>query len=571
MELDLQQRLDERLAREVAVREGIKAVIAGDVTPVGTGFVLTARLVAAQDGSVLAATRQTAADSTRIIAAIDQLSKQLRERIGESLRTIQRSEPLDHVTTRSLEALRVYSQAVHIIEQGEHERALTLLEEAVAVDSTFAMAWRKLGITLGNLERDRPRQIEALSKAYQFRDRLSDRERLLTEGSYYNGVTGEHDRAAAAYQALLDLYPDDSWALNNQALIFLEQRDYQRANRNFERAMQVDSTDALFYGNVITTLVALGEFGRAEEVYQRLGERFPEHPTLLTEGPALATARFDYDLAAERLRQAQEKGTANRMSQLGLAFTEAQLYEIHGQLDEAAAVLEDVALAFEQQGEYGYYVGTVMRIAFYDLILRGQPERAVERLDQALARHPLEEVDPLERPYSDLAVFYALAGVADRARSYVDAGSDKQDALSDEEEGELAMARALLAVNDGQVDEAVRQARMSDRGACAMCTLPALGLIYDLGGQTDSVVAIYERYLDTPWLTRLAAADWWALAGVYERLAGIYELRGDREQAMQYYDRFIELWKDADPELQPRVEAAQAALERLAAETAADR
>ncbi|HSG80681.1 MAG TPA: tetratricopeptide repeat protein [Gemmatimonadota bacterium] len=567
MRADPQRKLDERLAREVAVREGIKAVIAGDITPVGTGYVLSARLVAAEDGRVLTATRQTADDSTRIISAIDQLSKQLRERIGESLRTIQRSEPLDHVTTGSLEALRVYSQAVSIIEQGEHERALTLLEEAVALDSTFAMAWRKLGITLGNLDRDRARQIEALTQAYERRDRLSDRERLLTEGSYYAGVTGENERAAAAYQALLDLHPDDTWALNNQALIFLEQRDYQRANRGFERAIQVDSSDALFYGNLMTTLAALDEFDQAESIYQRLGERFPEHPSLLIDGPALASARFDYDLAEERLREAQDKGTSNRMMQLGLAFSQAQLYEIRGQLSEATAVLEQVALAFEQQGDYANYIGTTLRIAFYDLLLRGQPQRGIERLEQALARRPLDEMDPLERPYTDLAVFYALAGLPDRARPMIEAGQGKQDRLSDEDEAGLAMARALLAVDAGRADEAVQQVRLADRGACSMCVLPAMGLIYDLGGQTDSVVAIYERYLDTPWLYRLASADWWALASVYERLAGIYELRGDREQAMQYYSRFIELWKDADPELRPRVEAAQAALERLAAET----
>ncbi len=558
--------LDEDLAREVAVREGIKAVIAGDITSVGTGYVLSARLVSAEDGKVLAATRETARDSTEIIGAIDRLSKRMRERVGESLRTIQQSEPLDQVTTTSLEALTKYSEAVRIIEEGEHERATTLLEEAVALDTAFAMAWRKLGVTLGNLGRDRARQIEALTQAFEHREKLSDRERLMTEGSYYHGVDGDSDRAAEAYQAVLDLYPNDTWALNNQALLFLEDRDYRRATQNFERAIEIDSTDALFYGNVLTTLVAEGEFDRAESTYQLFGERFPGHPSALMDGPALATARFDYDLAEERLRAAQEAGTSNRMAQLGLAFNEAQLAEIRGQLSRAEAVLEGIAQTFEQQGDYSNYLGTILRIAFYDVLMRGDTQRGIERIEGALEQHPLEEIDPLERPYDDLALFYVLAGQLDKAQPMLAEDDSTEAALGEDADDGYAVARAVMAAEKGQTEEALRELRLADEGACNMCLLPVLGLVYDLTGQPDSVVVVYERYLETPWLYRLAASDWWALAAVYERLAGLYELRGDAERAMEYYSRFVELWKDADPELRPRVEAAQRALERLAAE-----
>ncbi len=567
MRSDPGRELDETLAREVAVREGIKAVIAGEINPVGSGYVLTAELISAQDGQVLAASRETARDSTEIIGAIDQLSNKIRERVGESLRTIRRSEPLDQVTTTSLEALTKYSEAVRVIEQGEHERAVTLLEEAVLLDSEFAMAWRKLGITLGNLGRDRARQIEALTEAYERRDRLSDRERLMTEGSYYAGVTGENDRAAEAYQAVLDLYPNDTWALNNQALIFLESRDYHRASENFERAIEIDSTDALFYGNVLTTLVAEGKHDRAESYYAQLNERFPDHPTAGIEGIALATSKLDYDLAEERLQAAQAKGTSNRLVQLGLAFNQAQLAEIRGHLDEAETILEGIAATFEQQGDYGNYIGTVMRIAFYDVMLRGDPERGIERMEAALARHPLEEIDELERPYDDLALFYALSGQSAKARDMLAKDSGSTGAYGEDDDTGYDIARAVLAIDEGRGEEAVEHILAADRGSCAMCTLPLLGQIYDEAGQADSALVIYERYIETPWLYRLAATDWWALASVYERLGGLYELQGDIEMAGRYYSLFVQLWENADPALQPRVDAARRALERLAAES----
>jgi TolB-like protein len=130
MQEDPDQPLTEALAMEVAEREGIKAVVAGEITPVGGSFQLSAQLVSASDGRVLVADRQTARDSTEIIGAIDKLSKKLRERIGESLKSIRANDPLDHVTTPSLEALRKYSQADRVIDEGDNERGIALLEEA---------------------------------------------------------------------------------------------------------------------------------------------------------------------------------------------------------------------------------------------------------------------------------------------------------------------------------------------------------------------------------------------------------------------------------------------------------
>jgi len=211
----------------------------------------------------------------------------------------------------------------------------------------------------------------------------------------------------------------------------------------------------------------------------------------------------------------------------------------------------------------------MVRIAFYDIMLRGQPDRAVQRIEEVLARHPLEELDSLDRPYGTLAVFYVLAGRIDKSREMLASAQaiDAQQAYG--ENPETQFAAALLAANAGLDDEAIRQVRLADVGSCSMCALPVLGQIYDAAGQTDSVMAVYERYLDTPWLYRLASTDWWALAGIYERLAGLYELREDTERAIFYYTKFVELWEDADAELQPRVDAARRSIERLSAEPGA--
>src|SRR5437899_6411367 len=142
--------LDLAVARELAQRENAKAVVHGQIDPVGRGYVVSAELVNAADGAVLVAVRENAKDDGAIIEAVDRLSRRLRERIGESLRTIRASEPLEQVTTGSLDALRKYSQAVREFEAGNLEQTITLLQEATALDTGFAMAYRKLAVQLSN-------------------------------------------------------------------------------------------------------------------------------------------------------------------------------------------------------------------------------------------------------------------------------------------------------------------------------------------------------------------------------------------------------------------------------------
>src|SRR6184192_2936314 len=177
--------LDVALARELAEREGAKAVVHGQIAAVGRGYVLSAELVSAPDGATLVALREDAKDDGSIIAAVDRLSARLRERIGESLRAIRASEPLEQVTTGSLEALRKYSQALKANDAGQFARAVSLLEEATSLDTTFAMAYRKLAVVLTNTDAAPSRIAEAAAKAFRHRDRLTPLERYLAEGFYY--------------------------------------------------------------------------------------------------------------------------------------------------------------------------------------------------------------------------------------------------------------------------------------------------------------------------------------------------------------------------------------------------
>jgi tetratricopeptide (TPR) repeat protein len=537
--------LDYDLAREVAIREGLRAVVAGEVSSVGTAYVLSARLVAAETSEVLWADRQSADDPTAIIPAIDRLSKRLRERIGESLKTIRDNEPLETVTTSSLEALQKYSQSLRVLEGGEVETGITLLEEAVALDTTFAMAYRKLGIALGRRGRDMARRVEAYTKAFEYRDRLTDRERYTTIGSYYQLVADDRERAIAAYRALLDLHPDDQTGLNNLALLYAAQRDYEHAVELTQREIEFYPFHYLGYSNTAYYQVALGRWEAAESTLAAWAAALPGHPRLEWRRAELAHARGDYEAAEAHLLAVREARKESLRFRAVTSRALAWLATLHGRLAQAERHEFDASAADEQRGIPGAAFRFEMVRAFFDSYHRNRPAELVRRADAALERYPLDELEPLDRPYLGLALGYAYSGRPDRAKEFLSAWESEIDSLIRRGVDFRHGARAAIALAEGRFEEAIDA--------------------YDRAGQSDSALAVYERFVITPWMARMD--DDVFLPRAYERLGELYEQRGDTAKAIYYYGKLVELWKDADPELQPRVEAARRAIEALSPDT----
>src|SRR6184192_2593217 len=291
-------RLDLALTRELAQREGAKAVVHGQIDPLGRGYVVSAELVGAADGAQLAAVRETARDDGAIIDAVDRLSKRLRERIGESLKTIRSSDPLERVTTSSLEALQRYSQAVKASEAGEWDRAVDMLEQAIRLDSGFAMAQRKLTVVLSNTGASNARITAAATQAFRHRDRLPPLERDLTVARYYSVADYDIAKAEDAYRAALDLDPNESVALNNLALLYIQERRFAVAESLVAHGLASPHPMTTLYMNAASAQVGQGRFEAAAGTVRQFAARFPTHPLLPWMQALLASSRGDYDSAA---------------------------------------------------------------------------------------------------------------------------------------------------------------------------------------------------------------------------------------------------------------------------------
>jgi len=554
--------LDENVALEAAVREGIKAVVAGDVASVGGGYVFTARLVAAQSGQDLLNVRESAPDSSKVLETIDRLSRRMRERMGESLGSIRASAPLDRATTTSLEALRKYSQALASDDGGDRDLARALLREALEIDSTFAMAWRKLAVFDAFTDPSAARA--AATRAYELRELLTDRERYITIGTYHSNVTGDVEAGITAYRALLDQYPNDTWALNNLSILYGRQGNPAAGTELLARAIALDPYSPNAYVNLSATLHFLGDRDSAWVVASKLEEAAPGHPWVEQLRSRMAAAEWDFETAQENADVLVRSGRSDARRQ-GLDLqswidvARGQLHASDRHFEDAQVAEDPVALADFQ--------------AWNELVVRQQRVSAVQKLESALAS--AGDIDTLDGG-SGRALFFALAGEAEQARRWRDADRRADQTYASQPAPVRAAIdatfEAYVAYGEGRFTDAVASLRQAEReldsffaGLGERELSWDLARAFDQAGMADSAVARYEVSLDHGDSFGLDDSTR-QIPITLERLARLYDARGDLEQAAGYYGRFVELWADADPDLQPRVEAARARLEEIVRE-----
>jgi tetratricopeptide (TPR) repeat protein len=477
------------------------------------------------------------------------------------------------VTTGSLEALRKYTQAIRAGDfGGDRAKAVTLLEEAVALDTGFATAYRTLGFYLGTLG-ERQRQVEALTKAFLHGDRQTDRERDHTRGLYYTMVTYELDKAAGAYRAALESYPEDSLALINLGNLYVELRQPARAEELLRRAIRLDSGASMAYLNLTGVQVALGRRPEAELTFERAAKRFLDNPTIEWWGIELASSGGDYRTAEARARSFKERH-GESPGYRALASQElADLATVRGRLAEAERHWRDAMNAHAEAGPgSAAYLGAVVSLGFLDMWFRRDPARGLKELERALAQYPLDSLKLLDRPYLSLAFAYASAGKPQRARALLaEYERAVEPAMRRGEEPLRHRAWGYVAMAEGRHGDAIAEFRSYAAGAggwCESCGLPALARAYDGSGEPDSAIAIYERYVRTPMVAGRLSEDAAELAGIYKRLGELYEQRGERAKARDYYTRFVELWDDCDPDLRPRVAEVRRRLVELGNERA---
>jgi tetratricopeptide (TPR) repeat protein len=561
-------KLDLSLAHEIAERDGIKGIVTGEVAAVSGGYLVTARLVAAKTGDVLASFQRSANGATNLIPVMDELGKLLRAKIGESLKAVQKTPPLAKATTFSIDALRKYSEANNANDVTfEFDKAAKLLNEAIAIDSNFAMAYRKLAITLGNGGHGDLRNA-LLEKAYARRDHFGEAERLAFLGEYYdNGAHRDRARSVDAYDELFRRFPEQLGIVgpHNFAGLLASRREFARAESLFATNIRLRPEANFSYQTIVAVQAAQGRFREALQSVSVLRAR----PAIAARAdgmePLLLYGMGNVDSASALLARGLASKDARVVARANFGL--ATIAMRAGRMHERTRLLAAARGVDQARGATANAIGDSLEAADAALWIYDSPAEALRILDATVA-----QMTPARRRSGDVAIRYATLGKPNLARP-IAAAIDSAIAADTVRQRLQAPARHLrlgaIAFGEGRYTDAVDELRLSDRlpdgpaYACATCVDLPLALSFDRAGQADSAIAHYEHFVTTPSMDKLDQ-DALRLAWTLRRLGELYEAKHDGASAIAYYQKFLDLWKNADLELQPQVARVRAKLQQLA-------
>ena len=556
-------RVDFAVASEIAQRAGLKAIVDGDVTGVAGGYIVSVRLVRADSGNELASFRETADGPKGLIEAADRLARALRGKAGESLRSVNATPPLAQVTTSSLDALQKYSQAIRFNALGD-SRTIAMAREAVALDSTFASAWSVLGAAMSNYGGTRSAIDSALTQAYRYRQRLAPLERdQVVARYYYIGPGRDRAQSIAAYEGILRRGDTTPAVLVNLGELLRSRRQYARAESLNAIAATLQENNGTPFGNIVELQVDQGKLTEAGETDRRLRSVSPFYSAVEELYLANATGidRRVRAVADSLMRAGGDNRRVGLPVSLALSLIDGRLRDFSA-LERALIEYQGAALPTDG----------MMEVAL-PAVVAGPSPADLARLDSTIARISFRDLPMIDRPYLLAAGALARLGSPEKAKAMLSRyRSEMTDTtIRRQQASGVHGVQGEIALAEGKPRDAIAEFRLGDVGydgypasECGACLWFDLARAYDAAGQADSATVLFERYLSTPFYNKVdVALDPIRVPAIRERLGQLYESMGKTDKAVEQYRAFIDLWKNADAELQPRVAEARRRVARL--------
>ena len=260
------ERVTRDVGREIAQRQGLKAMLVGSIASLGKQYVITLEAINAQTGDAIAGEQTAAENKEQVLHALGEAAMKLREKLGESLQSIQKFDaPIEQGTTSSLEAFKAFSLGVDQQLKGKYLDAIPFLKRATDIDPNFALAYGRMASMFYN-NRQYDLAAEASQKAFELRDRVSERERLYISAGYYDNVTGELEKYLETLELWQRTYPRDASPYNNLAVKYNELGLFDKAREAAPEAIRLNPSSASGYSLLAAAFVGLNRFDEAKEI-----------------------------------------------------------------------------------------------------------------------------------------------------------------------------------------------------------------------------------------------------------------------------------------------------------------
>ena len=542
------------VANEICQRAGSKAYIAGAIGSLGTEYVLGLKAVNCRSGDTLAQEQVTASSKEQVLPALGNAATKLRGELGESLSTVQKFDvPLTEATTSSLEALRAYSQGLKTWNTKGEAGALPYLKRALELDPQFASAYVSLGTVYRNLENP-ALAAESISKAYELRERVCERERFYILGHYYLDVTGELNKALLVYQQWREEYPSDPTPRTNSGNIYLSMGSYEKGLAQHRDALRVEPNGVLIYENIAVANIYLNRLDEATASVQAAFARNLDDVTLHQLLQQIAFWRGDAAGEERELAWGMGKPGVEDIFLVGQADFEASLGHI-AKARELFRRAVDSAVRNGSKDTAAFWLG---QDALCEAEI-GNFQEAVKASDAAIALAPNQYTKVVA------ALTFARAGRQGRAVTIADQ-LDRDNSLNTLLQSYwLPSIRAAIQVKRGDGIAAVQYLQLTvpyelGAGAGPLGVLPPSflrGEALMLAHQGPAATVEFQKVIEHRTATTFVMGS---LAKL--QLGRAYAMSNETSKAKSAYQDFLTLWKDADPDL-PVLQQAKAELAHL--------
>jgi eukaryotic-like serine/threonine-protein kinase len=547
-------KLSPAIVGEVCQRAGSKAYLSGSISSIGSQYVIGVSAVNCQTGDYLAQEQVTANGKENVLKVLGETSTKLREKLGESLKTVQKLDtPIEQATTPSLEALQAYSIGRKTMQgKADYTGAVALFERSIRLDPNFAMAYALLGTTFHNLG-EKNLAAENTRKAYELRTRVSEWEKFYIESHYYAFVTGDLEKAREVYELWAQIYPREPVPPTNLGVIYQTVGQHDKSLAQFREALRLSPADSLNFGNLVLAYLHLNRLDEARTAANEALAKNLDSADLRVNLYELAFLKRDLPGMAQQVSwSAGKPGKENLM-----LYLEAGTAAYAGKLTAARELSRQATTSAAGAGEKEMAAGCDSAAALWEA-LYGYPLEARHRVASTLAQSNGRD--------AQFVAAFALALIGDSARAE-SLGDDLQKRFPEDtivRFNYLPTLRAQLAL------------AVPNNGAKAVAAL-ATTSPYEIGlpgGSTfwTSLYPVYvrgEAFLSAQRGTQAAAEfqkilDWPGIV-VNEPIAALahlglgrsYALAGDIPKSQAAYQDFLGLWKDADSDI-PILVAAKA-------------
>jgi len=545
-------RIGTEVARELCIRTGSKAIVLGSISNLGGAYVIGMNAVGCSNGDTLAEEQEEASGKQEVLKALSKAAASLRAKLGESLASVQKFDVPVEATTPSLEALKAYSMGITTGRTKGDAEAIPFMRRAVELDPNFAMAYVGLAVEYANLGRA-SLAAENSRKSYDLRDHVSERERYRISAFYFQYVTGEVEKATEAYELWAKSYPRDPVPAGNLGFIYSSLGQYDKAISETEAQMRLEPS-IVGYGNLAGLYINVN---RLKESRQILAEGQQKNFDGFTIRGDLYTLAFLSGDTADMERQvAWGAGRPGEEDQLLSIHADTQAY--YGRLEKArdlARRAADSAVRSDAKETGAQW------IAFQGLREAevGNAAAARQSITRALTLAPGRDVKVIS------AVALARTGETAQSRTLLEALQKSEATNTYLKVYWFPVIEASIAMAQQAPDRAVIALEPSlpyELGSpppgIQMYPAYIRGLAYLAQKNGPAAAAEFQKFIDHPGIVQNFLLG--SLAHL--QLARAYVVSGDTAKAKTAYRDFLNLWKDADPDV-PILKEAKAEYAKL--------